>query len=333
MRNFFTLASVFFLFATHIFSCKKSSEKNGDLSVQPYPPIAEQRAAIASKLVVSPVHILDSLQIIQDLEYLASDVCEGRKPGTTGHSLAKEHILNRMRSNGVDSFGSSLEEFFTGFDITGTTTGKNIIGLVKGKEFPDKYIIISAHYDHLGKAPNGDVYNGADDNASGISCLLDLSRYFKQNPFSYSLVFAAFDREESGLEGAYNFVHQMGVLIGTNNIKFNLNLDMIARSDSNEIFFCGIRHYRPYKFLVDQTQYKTNIKLLMGHDGGSSGNDWTYSGDHSAFHQKNIPFLYIGVEDHSDYHATTDDVTKINYSRFIETCNMIASVILILKIQ
>ena len=65
----------------------------------------------------------------------------------------------------------------------------------------------------------------------------------------------------------------------------------------------------------------------MGHDYGSSGNDWTNFGDHSAFHQKNIPFLYIGVEDHPDYHEPTDDVDKINYSKYIENCNMTALIL------
>ena len=135
------------------------------------------------------------------------------------------------------------------------------------------------------------------------------------------------DREETGFEGAYNFVHLFGLQVGEKNIKFNLNMDMIARSDSNEIYACGLRYYPFYKYLIEEAQNKTNTGLLMGHDGGTSGRDWKHASDHTAFHQRNIPFLYIGVEDHEDYHATTDDKEKINYSRFIENCNLIHSII------
>jgi len=314
--------STFFTFA-----CSKVVDNVTDEITLPYPPVSEQRASLLNKSPVTPIRTLDSLQIIHDLEYLSSDICEGRKPGTYGHELAKNHVLARMRAIGVDSFSSSLEQIFTGFNINGTTSGENLIGWVRGISFPDKYIVITAHYDHLGKTEDGKIYNGADDNASGVACLLALAKFFKQTPHSYSLVFAALDREETWFEGAYNFVHLFGLQVGMNNIKFNLNMDMIARSDSNEIYACGLRNYPSNKYLIEQTQNKTNTRLLMGHDGGISGQNWTNSSDHSPFHQKNIPFLYIGVEDHVDYHATTDDKEKIDYSRFIENCNLINLII------
>jgi hypothetical protein len=309
------------------FACVKVIDNNFDEITLPYPSISEQRVSLLNKPFVTPLRELDSSQIIHDLEYLASDICEGRKPGTVGHDLAKNYVLARMRAIGVDSFSSSLEQTFNGFKINGTSIGKNLIGWVKGISFPDKYIVITAHYDHLGRTENGEIYNGADDNASGVACLLALAKFFKQNPHSYSLVFAALDREETGFEGAYNFVHLFGSQIGEKNIKFNLNMDMIARSDSNEIYACGLRYYPSYIYLVDETQNKTNTKILMGHDGGISGRDWKHASDHTAFHQRNIPFLYLGVEDHEDYHATTDDKEKIDYSRFIENCNLIYSII------
>jgi hypothetical protein len=318
--------SIFFTFA-----CSKEIDNAANEITFPYPSISEQRLSLLNKQWVTPLRELDSSQIIHDLEYLASDICEGRKPGTVGHDLAKNYVLSQMRAIEVDSFSSSLEQTFTGFNINGTAIGTNLIGWLRGTSFPDKYIVISAHYDHLGKTENGEIYNGADDNASGVACLLALAKFFKQKPHSYSLVFAALDREETWFEGAYNFVHLFGLQVGMSNIKFNLNMDMIARSDSNEIYACGLRNYPSYKYLIEQTQNKTNTKLLMGHDGGISGKDWTHSSDHSPFHQKNIPFLYIGVEDHIDYHATTDDKEKIDYSRFIENCNLINSIIQTLR--
>ena len=202
---------------------------------------------------------------------------------------------------------------------------------MKGTTYLQKYIVVSAHYDHLGKAPNGSIYYGADDNASGVACLLALATYFKSNPHPYSLIFAAFDKEESRFEGAYNIVEQQVKHGHLPEIAFNLNMDMIARSDKNEIFASGILHYPGFMYAINEVQLKTNVKLLMGHDGQRLEADWTNQSDHWAFHEQFIPFLYIGVEDHPNYHKPTDTYYKINYSRYIENCNMVALLTKVLK--
>lgn len=298
------------------FSCSRTGTGTGVKS--PYPPLAEQRAALANKPFATPVRILDSLQIANDLTFLASDACEGRATATDGHQLAQQRILQRMRTAGVDSFNISLLQV-----SQGTAEIRNIVGWVKGKKYPGKFIVVSAHYDHLGKM-FGKTYYGADDNASGVACLLALAKYYKQHPHDYSIVFAALDREEAGLEGAYAFVQKIIAEKGKENVVFNLNMDMIARSDKNEIFASGISHYPGHRYLVDAVQSKVNVMLLMGHDTGNDFNDWTTQSDHAAFHNAGIPFLYIGVEDHPDYHKPTDTVDKINFSRLIENCNMVA---------
>jgi hypothetical protein len=297
----------------------------------PYPPINEQRAGMNANTQVASIRILDSLQIMTDLQYLASDICEGRQPGTGGHEKSLEMILARMRSAGVDSFNNSLIQSFSGKSINGFTGGKNCVGWIKGTSFPKKYIVVTAHYDHLGKTTNGLIYNGADDNASGVACLLALASYFKQNPHPYTLIFVAFDREETGLEGAFNFVHHYRQSGEITNIKFNLNLDMIARSDKNEIFACGIKHYPSFRYIIEEVQKKINVSLLMGHDDSNQGGNWTYQSDHSAFHERGIPFLYIGVEDHNDYHTTNDKLNNINFSSFLENCNMVALIVQALR--
>lgn len=296
-----------------------------------YPPLNSQRAALENKPVVIPTRLLDSIQIIDDLKFLSSDSCEGRQPGTAGHARAIKRILSRMREAGLDSFKRSLLQFFSGKRINNTKQGVNIAGWIKGTKYPEKYIVISAHYDHVGKAVNGDIYHGASDNASGTACLLAMAKYFKQHPHPYSLIFAAFDREESGEEGSFYFVNQAMSNTSHLNIKFNLNVDMIARNDKNEIFACGIIHYPFFSYLVKETQSKTNVKLLMGHDTGKRREDWTSLGDHFAFHAEKIPFLYIGVEDHPDYHKTTDTYDKIDLTNYIENCNMVLLISQILK--
>jgi hypothetical protein len=111
----------------------------------------------------------------------------------------------------------------------------------------------------------------------------------------------------------------------------NLNIDMIARNDKNEIFACGIRHYPSLKYLVNQIQKKTNSKVLMGHDSGKNREDWTFWSDHYPFYKKKIPFLYFGVEDHVDYHQPTDTWDKFDLKFYIENCNMMAMVTIMIK--
>ena len=300
---------------------------------QPYPSLNRQRAALKDKLFVTPFRVLDSAQIVDDLKFLSSDSCEGRGPGTKGHELAMQRIVTRLREAGIDSFNSSLIQNFSGKYINHTEQGENVIGWIKGTEQPEKYVVISAHYDHLG-IRNGNIYHGASDNASGTACILAMAKFFKQHPLKHSLIFAAFDREESWMEGSGYFVaHLPDDLNGK--IKFNLNVDMITRNDSNEIFACGISHYPSFKYLVDETEKKTNAKLLMGHDKKNSDDqryDWTGLSDHLPFYQKGIPFLYLGTEDHPDYHQPTDTWDKTNLNTYIENCNMIVLIAQALKL-
>jgi len=142
-----------------------------------YPSLDKQWAALVHKRFSTPVRILDSAAIINDFEYLASDTCEGRGPGSAGHERAVERIVAKMREAGLDSFNNSLIQTFSGKLRNHTRTGKNIIGWIKGTSYPEKYIVISAHYDHLGKV--GDtIYYGASDNASGTACILAMAKYF-----------------------------------------------------------------------------------------------------------------------------------------------------------
>ncbi|MBI5857093.1 MAG: M28 family peptidase [Sphingobacteriales bacterium] len=303
------------------------------LTKAPYPAIYLQRAVLSSKSPITPVRILDSAEIVEDLKFLSSDSCEGRLPGSYGHTLAMDRIIKRMREAGVDSFNNSLlQELEFRRNNNGTNKSGNIIGWIKGTAYPEKYIVISAHYDHLGKTANGEIFHGASDNASGTACVLSMAKYFKQHPQPYSLIFAAFDKEETGEKGSFYFINENMSKPDHPDIKFNLNIDMIARNDRNEIFVCGIAHYPALSYVVKEAQKKTNAKLLMGHDTGENRDNWTSLSDHFPFHRYNIPFLYVGVEDHPDYHKTTDTFEKIDLATYIENCNMVAQIVQIVKL-
>ena len=164
-------------------------------------------------------------------------------------------------------------------------------------------------------------YFGADDNASGVAALFYVADYFKKNKPNYTLIFAAFDCEENGIKGAQYFVanlNEQGVIL-------NINMDMISRSVSKEIYACGTRYTHELKPILQTINDSTpNVHLNFGHDGLKIGEqDWTYSSDHGPFHKKGIPFIYFGVEDHPDYHRPTDSFDKVDTEFYSNVVDMI----------
>jgi Zn-dependent M28 family amino/carboxypeptidase len=255
-------------------------------------------------------------QLLKDVEILASPEMQGRRTGTEGSAKARSYIVKRFEQIELKPFWSSFETKFTFGRGESEIEGVNLIGHVKGVKHPDRYIVVSAHYDHLGER-NGQIWHGADDNASGVGGLLALAHWFVQNPPENSIIFLACDAEEMGLRGSRAFVSSPPVPVKS--IALNVNLDMIGRNDQNELFAAGTRHYPSLKPLVEAAATRSKIKLRMGHDGGEwrGRDDWTFSSDHGAFHSAGIPFIYFGVEDHEDYHQPSDTFDRIQ-PKFIE---------------
>lgn len=264
-------------------------------------------------------------QLIKDIKILSDDKFEGRKTGTHGNQLAQAYIINRLKQIGI-SPSPYTKNFLQSFEISSKngstkTLGQNILGYIKGKS--DNVMVISAHYDHIG-IQNGEIYNGADDNASGVAALLQFAQYFKQKQPNYTLILAFFDGEEMGLQGAKHFVKHPTIPFET--IKLNINMDMIAHNHKGELYVAGSYKYPNLKpYLVANNP---NLKLLLGHDDPKLGHDdWTNQSDQGAFNEKNIPFLYFGVEDHKDYHKPTDEFKSINQQFFKDAANVIQSII------
>ena len=266
--------------------------------------------------------MFDAGQLIRDIQVLSADDMEGRSADRPSMQKAREYVEKRFRESGIQPLGSTFrQEFEIGSRASGETLkGVNFVGQIKGRKNADKYIVITAHYDHDG-IKNGEVYNGADDNASGTAALFAIASYFKKHQPDHSLIFAAFDAEERGLQGARHFVANLPVK--KESILLNINMDMISRSDKGELYAVGTYHYPHLKPAIEAAAKKSKIKLLMGHDRPEQGrDDWTTQSDHAAFHHEKIPFIYFGVEDHKDYHRPTDDFANIQpefYVRAVET--------------
>jgi hypothetical protein len=266
--------------------------------------------------------IIDAKQLLRDLETLAADDMEGRSADRPAMAKARDYVEKRLMESGVVPFGSSMRQDFkiTRRGSADTLPGINFVGYIKGKKYADKYIAVTAHYDHDG-IRNGQIYNGTDDNASGTAALFALAAYFKKHQPDHSLIFVAFDAEEKGLQGSRHFVANLPV--PKESVLLNVNMDMVARGDKGELYAAGSFLYPQLKPALEATQKKSGIKLILGHDDPKLGkDDWTNQSDQASFHREKIPFIYFGVEDHPDYHKPTDDFAKVPqdfYVKAVET--------------
>ncbi|WP_443939657.1 M28 family peptidase [Pedobacter sp. MW01-1-1] len=262
-------------------------------------------------------------QLLKDVEILSSDAYEGRKTGTKGAEMTRQYIKARFKKLGLKSYPQHINyaQEFSFKTSKGEVNGTNLIGYIPGKT--NNVIVVSAHYDHLG-IKNNEVFNGADDNASGTAGLLKIATYFAKNKPTNTIIFASFDAEEMGLQGAKAFVANPPVALNT--LAINLNMDMISHSDKGELYVCGTFKYPELKKYVTTTN--PEIKLLFGHDDPKLGHDdWTNQSDQGAFNAKNIPFLYFGVEDHKDYHKASDEYATITKAFFSNAANTVLEVV------
>lgn len=258
----------------------------------------------------------DSAAMMDALRFLASDSLQGRRTGEPGNVLAREFILAAFREAGLqEPEGGFVQpfEFTARRDTAQVTQGANVVGFVRGAEPEAGAIVLTAHFDHLG-VRGGEVFNGADDNASGTVALMAIARYVARNPLLHTIVFAALDGEEVGLRGARAFVEAGW----PGDIVLNVNMDMVSRSDSL-LFAAGTFHYPQLRPILETVSARPPVVLRFGHDepGVEGVDDWTGSSDHRAFHGEGIPFIYFGVEDHPDYHHSTDDVENVDPAFFV----------------
>jgi Zn-dependent M28 family amino/carboxypeptidase len=258
----------------------------------------------------------DSVRILADLRILSHDSLEGRRTGEAGNAMARDFILGSFQEVGLqEPPGGFIRPFeFSGRrDTTQLSHGSNVVGYVPGTDPTLGAIVVTAHFDHVG-IRNGEVYNGADDNASGTVALMSMARYLVRNPPRHTTVFAALDAEEMGLHGARSFVQDGW----PEEIALNINLDMVSRSDSL-LWAVGTAHYPELRPILERVEGRGPVRLRFGHDerGGEGMQDWTGSSDQMAFHAQGIPFIYFGVDDHPDYHRPTDDFDRIDPAFFL----------------
>jgi hypothetical protein len=211
--------------------------------------------------------------------------------------------------------------------------GRNIVGILPGNDpiLKNEYIVIGAHYDHLGidqmkessmyKGKESMIHNGADDNASGTTGLLEVAEKLgsMKGLLKRSIIFAAFSGEELGILGSTYLTNNFPVDI--KNVAAMLNMDMIGRLNTeSNLTIIGTGTSSKWKDLLNEKN-KYGFKLAFS-DGGSGGSD------HQAFSNKNVPVLFFFTGTHTDYHKPSDDADKINFEGESKVANFVFDIAL-----
>ena len=288
-----------------------------------------RQRAVAPPTGVAVAHYVDRARLMADLRQVASAEFEGRATGTPGGLKARAWVVDAFQHAPLQPAAS--DGFVETFPTKDHGEGANVVGRLAGIEPALRTIVVSAHYDHLGRK-NGVIYYGADDNASGTVTLAAAARWFAAHPPRHPMVFVAFDGEEIGLLGSKAFVKSP--LFAASKTAIDVNLDMVSRNDRNEIYAAGVYQSPWLKPIVMDVQRRSGVTIKMGHDRPrkkrTDPDDWTDESDHGTFNDVHVPFLYFGVEDHADYHKPSDTADKIDPTFFGNAADMIVETLVTL---
>lgn len=282
--------------------------------------------AVAAATQVQPATAFEA-QAWRDLQHLAADEMEGRATGSSGSLLAQQYLQTRFTELGLVPLSDDYLHSFTFHEGFSERRGVNVLGLRRGCTEPERYIVVTAHYDHL-RSRGQKIFNGADDNASGVAGLLYLAAQTQQICPVYSYLFLATDAEELGLDGAKAFMAKPPVPL--NLIVLNINLDMISRGESNQRLYLAGKKQLP-QLTEFAAKAETPLKLTLAHDGRQSSLgrrsqppiDWSNASDHAVFRKAGIPFMYFGVDVHPQYHTPQDDWQRIDPQYFFAVLRLI----------
>lgn len=267
----------------------------------------------------------DTLRMIDSL--VRNNVAGSRgaifsRPAVSWHAWAKEmsdepftaidvhrdQIPKKLRTIDLDIVNAWLPDYVT----------RNVIAWVPGKSEPDSFLVITAHYDHLGMMGQETLFPGANDNASGTAMLIDLARHYSlpENHHDYSLAFMAFSGEETGLLGSKHYTENPYFPLAR--IKFLVNLDMVGTGSDGLLVFNGTTdsvRLETMNFINDQKKYLKELRVR-----GESP-----SSDHYYFYEKGVPafFLLTMGSEHRHYHNIYDTREAVPLTKYNEVFRLI----------
>ena len=313
----------FLIVLIFLFSCAVLTKSADDASVK------ENIDTVSGSKNNTNNIVIDSNMVRKHLYTLAADNMEGRQSGTPGIEKAAVYIENEFKKIGLSTFGD-LESYRQTFTFKNRKSkddiiSSNIIGVLEGKSKKDEYVIISAHYDHLGmkKSGAGDlIYNGANDDASGVTGVLALAAYFKKVGHERTIVFAAFTAEEMGLIGSTYF----GKEIDAAKFVAGINLEMIGKTPSfgaNTAWLTGF----------ERSDFGKIIQKNLKGSGYQLFPD-PYKNFNLFFRSDNASLARLGVPSHTfsttpidkdpDYHQVSDEAETLNITVITQTIQAVA---------
>lgn len=291
---------------------------------------ATARSAALPPLTLKPRSALAELPpvfsqkaLMEHVEFLASPRLEGRAPGSEGGALAARYIAERFQQIGLlpgGDNGGYFQKFTLEKGPNGTPVETtNVIGLLPGTkaDWKSQSAILSAHYDHLGlgwpdvhKGDEGKPHPGADDNASGVSVMLELAKALKASgPPSRTLMFIAFSAEEAGLKGSAYYVEHprmpLDQVIGV------INLDTVGRLGNDKISVLGTGTSSEWQHIFRGAGFVTGVENRLIPDSMQSS-------DQMSFIRKNVPGIQLFTAAHGDYHRTTDTADRIDAAGLVK---------------
>ncbi len=263
----------------------------------------------------------------EHLYLLASDVLEGRKTGEKGQKMATNYLtayyehLELQAPQDYPKYRQTVPKEY--FRRTSRDDSDNVLAYILGSEHPEEVVVITAHYDHLG-IKGESIYNGADDNASGTSALMEIAESFKlaveqgHRP-KRSILFLHLTGEEPGLYGSKYYLSNPVFRI--DNTVTNLNIDMIGRVDIKHrdkpdyIYLIGSdKMSRELHALSEQVNLTfTGLKLDYTFNKDNDPNRFYFRSDHYNFAQRGVPVIFYFNGEHEDYHKPSDTADKIDY--------------------
>ena len=267
---------------------------------------------------------------LRTLQYRQSSSTVGLPVIQITHSLADEMLIKHGQS--IAELRSKLDEQLTPLSFTvdckvsanvnlkfGKEIATNMIGFIEGNDpvLKDEYIIVGAHFDHLGLGGrrsgslNPDtliIHNGADDNASGTAGILELSYKFMSNRhlLKRSVLVICFDAEEKGLLGSKYYVKNPARNIS--NTAMMVNMDMVGRLNDSPVVLGGVGSSGNFVNIIEDASNRHTLEIETNMGGMDFGRS-----DHASFYRENIPVLFFFTGAHEDYHKPTDDWDKIDY--------------------
>jgi Zn-dependent M28 family amino/carboxypeptidase len=274
---------------------------------------------------------IDSVTVKKHLYTLASNAMEGRMTGTPGIEKAAKYIENEFKRIGLKTY-DTLKNYRQTFTFINKKNNKeittsNIIGVLEGKSKKNEYVIISAHYDHLGIIKKehqlDSIYNGANDDASGVTGVLALAEYFKNKGENQrTIVFIAFTAEEMGLVGSTHF----GKGIDASKFIAGINLEMIGKTPSSGANTAWLTGFNRSNFgaIVQKNLKGSGYQLFAD----------PYTNFNLFFRSDNASLARLGVPSHTfsatpidvdkDYHQASDEAETLNITVITQTIKAVA---------